>query len=454
MTSSATTTWQHGCRAAVVSAATAVVLTSGVAFGPDASAAPVDPYEFAAAVDREAISDHLETFQQIADENEGNRADGSPGGVASADYIVQVLTEAGYAVEVQEFTTESGSESENIIASTPTGRDDNVAVFGAHYDSVPEGAGMNDNASGTAALLQVATELIATEPLNNQVRFTFWGAEETGLEGSAAYVDSLTDAELESLIVYYNYDMIGSPNYLIGVEDGKADSYNGAPLTEGSAAAMDLQTDYFDSIEQPWQPSEMCCTDYNPFHDAGIPIGGLYTGGREAPKTDEEYEKFGGVAGEFPDPNYHTAGDDLANVSLEAIDINTGVIAFAAASLGASSESINGIAPTEPTTSPSGSPSSSGSVPPSTSPSTPTSPPSSPPTTSSPPTSSSTSPEPSATPTPVRSTAPTTPSPEPVPDRKPFSGSMAETGAPALAVIGAGALAALTAGTLLLRRRP
>lgn len=69
---------------------------------------------------------------------------------------------------------------------------------------------MNDNASGTAALLQVATELIATEPLNNQVRFTFWGAEETGLEGSAAYVDSLTDAELESLIVYYNYDMIGS----------------------------------------------------------------------------------------------------------------------------------------------------------------------------------------------------------------------------------------------------
>ncbi|MGY4718981.1 M20/M25/M40 family metallo-hydrolase [Naumannella huperziae] len=339
----ATTPGRHRLAAAL--AILLLGLAGALTATPRAAAAPPDPMAFAENLDRDAIAADLAALQKIADENGGNRADGTPGGDATVEYLATRLAEAGYDVQRQTFTTRAGHESVNLIAETPTGRTDNVIMLGAHWDGVEAGAGMNDNASGTAALLQVATELADFGALNNQVRFAFWGAEETGLEGSRHYVGELSEDEVDQLVVYYNYDMIGSPNYLIGVENGKAETYNDKPLADGSAQAMDVQSGYFDAIGQPWQPSEMCCTDYNAFHDAGVPIGGLYTGGREAPKTEEEAAKFGGTAGEFPDPNYHSAGDDLANVSLEGVGINAGVMAYAAASLGLSSEPINGVAP-------------------------------------------------------------------------------------------------------------
>ena len=60
-------------------------------------------------------------------------------------------------------------------------------MAGAHLDSVPAGPGINDNGSGSAALLEIAQNLANHTP-RNTLRFAWWGAEELGLIGSTAWV--------------------------------------------------------------------------------------------------------------------------------------------------------------------------------------------------------------------------------------------------------------------------
>ena len=84
--------------------------------------------------------------------------------------------------------------SRNVVAEKP-GPGDAIVVLGGHYDSVPNVAGANDNASGTAVLLSIARSL-ADRELPFTVRFVPFGSEELGLLGSQAYLDSLSDEEI------------------------------------------------------------------------------------------------------------------------------------------------------------------------------------------------------------------------------------------------------------------
>ena len=65
--------------------------------------------------------------------------------------------------------------SENVIAEKEGVRDDNVVMAGAHLDSVLAGPGINDNGSGSAALLEVAQNLANHRP-RNTLRFAWWGS--------------------------------------------------------------------------------------------------------------------------------------------------------------------------------------------------------------------------------------------------------------------------------------
>ena len=75
-----------------------------------------------------------------------------------------------------------------MIAELPGTNDANVVMAGAHLDSVGEGPGINDNGSGSAALLETALNLAKLKP-ENTLRFAWWGAEESGLIGSTAWVN-------------------------------------------------------------------------------------------------------------------------------------------------------------------------------------------------------------------------------------------------------------------------
>jgi Zn-dependent M28 family amino/carboxypeptidase len=237
----------------------------------------------------------------------------------------------------------------NVIAETPTGRDDNTVMLGAHLDSVPEGAGINDNGSGSAAILEIAVQLAQSGDLENQVRFAWWGAEEVGLLGSSNYVYDLVDNnpdELDQIATYLNFDMVGSPNYVISVYDANESTYP-APVEvpEGSVATEAAFTDYFDAIGQPWIDSEFDGrSDYQAFIDNGIAASGLFTGA-DGVKTADEAALFGGVAGEAHDQNYHSVADDLANINDEALRIMLGAMSFVTASLANDTSAINGVVP-------------------------------------------------------------------------------------------------------------
>ena len=239
----------------------------------------------------------------------------------------------------------------NIIADTPTGRDDNTVMVGAHLDSVPEGPGLNDNGSGSAAILEIAVQLAQSGELENQVRFAWWGAEEVGLLGSTHYIDDLVEnneAELDRIATYLNFDMVASPNYVISVYDANESTFPAPPgvvIPEGSVATEAAFTDYFDAIGQPWIDSEFDGrSDYEAFILNDIPASGLFTGA-DAVKTASEAALFGGVVGETQDQNYHTAADDLANINDDALRIMLGAMAFVTASLANDTSAINGVVP-------------------------------------------------------------------------------------------------------------
>src|SRR5262245_62527791 len=102
----------------------------------------------------------------------------------------------------------------NVLADTVFNSDSSLIIVGAHLDSVPEGAGINDNGSGSAVVLEAALRL-AQGPTQARagVRFAFWGAEERGLIGSRHHVASLSEEMRRHISLYINLDMVGSPNF-------------------------------------------------------------------------------------------------------------------------------------------------------------------------------------------------------------------------------------------------
>ena len=108
--------------------------------------------------------------------------------------IGEALAADGSEAHLVTETESETRETYNVIAQTKKGNRKNVVMAGAHLDSVPEGAGINDNGTGSAALLESAEKLadMKRKP-NNQVRFAWWGAEELGLLGSEHYVEDLSD---------------------------------------------------------------------------------------------------------------------------------------------------------------------------------------------------------------------------------------------------------------------
>jgi len=231
----------------------------------------------------------------------------------------------------------------NVIAELPGENDDNVVMAGAHLDSVQRGPGINDNGSGSSALLEIAEAIAKLKP-ENTLRFAWWGAEESGLIGSTEYVNGLSDAELERIALYLNFDMIGSPNYIFMIYDGDESGFPApVPVPEGSIAIEDLFESFFTASHEPYDDAEFSGrSDYQAFINNGIPAGGLFTGA-EVPKTPEQQAIWGGVAGEQYDPCYHLACDTFANVALHALDVNSDAIAFAVLTYAYSTESVNGV---------------------------------------------------------------------------------------------------------------
>ncbi len=244
---------------ALGAAAPAAQATGAAAPAKAAAAAPDIPVA--------NVKAHLSQFSTIAANNGGNRAHGRPGYKASVDYVKAKLDAAGYTTTLQQFTS-NGATGYNLIADWPGGDPNKVLMAGAHLDSVSSGAGINDNGSGSAAVLETALAVSRAQyQPDKHLRFAWWGAEELGLVGSKYYVNNLPSADRSKLAGYLNFDMIGSPNpgYFV---------YDDDPVIEKTFK------DYFAGISVPTEIETEGDgrSDHAPFKNVGVPVGGLFTG--------------------------------------------------------------------------------------------------------------------------------------------------------------------------------
>ncbi|MFH9137037.1 M28 family metallopeptidase [Streptomyces sp. NPDC017524] len=303
---------------AVVAVALAAVLGAGApaAQAADASAPPTAA---AAAPDipLAGVKAHLTQLSTIAANNGGNRAHGRPGYKASVDYVKAKLDAAGYTTTLQQFTS-NGATGYNLIADWPGGDPNQVLMAGAHLDSVSSGAGINDNGSGSAGVLETALAVSRAQyQPDKHLRFAWWGAEELGLIGSKYYVNNLPSAERSKLSGYLNFDMIGSPNpgYFV---------YDDDPVIEKTFK------DYFAGLNVPTEIETEGDgrSDHAPFKNVGVPVGGLFTGAGYT-KSAAQAQKWGGTAGQAFDRCYHSSCDTTSNINDTALDRNSDAAAHA-----------------------------------------------------------------------------------------------------------------------------
>ncbi|MGD3110977.1 M28 family metallopeptidase [Streptomyces sp. YGL11-2] len=263
-----------------------------------------------------AVKAHLDKLQSIADANGGNRAHGQPGYQASVDYIKGKLDAAGFTTRLQEFE-HGGAKGYNVIADWPGGAEDKTVMAGSHLDSVDAGPGINDDGSGSAGLLEIALA-VSREHLKpaKHLRFAWWGDEEDGMVGSQHYVDSL-GADKAKLDSYLNFDMIGSPN-------------PGYFVYEYDARLTKVFKDWFADKKIPTERETEGDgrSDHAPFKNAGVPVGGLFSGA-DYIKTDAQAKEWGGTAGKAFDACYHQSCDTSKNIDDTALHNHSNAIANA-----------------------------------------------------------------------------------------------------------------------------
>jgi aminopeptidase Y len=255
----------------------------------------------------------------------------------------QLAATAGLVMRLKTDTFRGIATTYNVLAESVGGDPNNVIMAGAHLDSVNAGPGINDNGSGSAAILEVAQQMAKVNP-RNKVRFALWGAEESGLVGSTFYVNGLSAEEKAKITLYLNFDMIGSPNHVFFIYDGDDSDVTGAgPGPAGSTQIEKTFEAFFNMRGLPFKGTDFSGrSDYGPFIAIGIPSGGLFTGA-EGIKTPAEAALWGGTAGQQYDPCYHLACDTYANNNDTALDVNSDAVAFSVLQYAMNTSDINAV---------------------------------------------------------------------------------------------------------------
>jgi hypothetical protein len=223
----------------------------------------------------------------------------TPGCEAAGGYLYDELAKLGLAVEYDPFVFSGTRSSRNVVATLPgTLFPDRQVIVCGHYDSTSDrptslAPGADDNASGTAAVLEIARVLAAT-PLDFSVKFICFSAEEWGLYGSKHYAEAAAAAQ-QDIVAVINMDMIAYPDRhpwrfdVISneISRGLADRYR---ANAAQYAGLTVNTMIFGS----WPYS-----DQSPFWDHG-------------------YEALCVIENEDPqNPNYHTTSDTLSTLNLD-----------------------------------------------------------------------------------------------------------------------------------------
>lgn len=198
----------------------------------------------------------------------GSRELTKPGHRKAAGYIEDTLKELGYTPVRQEFVTENGLAAANIYIDRP-GKSSRMILVGAHFDSVSDGSGVDDNGSGVAVLLEIARRLKDRETPYS-IRFIYFDAEETGLEGSEHYAAGIPHEDIQNTVAMINLDSlaVGDHTYIYGNE-GKAGVIRDWALNYALQQGFDLITQPGKNPDYP-AGTTLDESDHAPFLHKGI----------------------------------------------------------------------------------------------------------------------------------------------------------------------------------------
>ena len=169
--------------------------------------------------------------------------------------------ESGENLEADLSAAREVRQSRNIVAYKAGARDTaETLILGAHYDTLPDVVGANDNAAGVSVLRRVAEHISEMEPPFN-IRILFFGAGEAGLAGADEYAEGMSEEELENTIGMVNFDVLGT---------GLKQLISGDPeLTEvAESAARDLDLEF--EVVNPADNTGW--SNHTEFSEVGLPV--------------------------------------------------------------------------------------------------------------------------------------------------------------------------------------
>ena len=227
----------------------------------------------------------------------------------SASQELEGLTMAGHVSQLRR-----GRTLKNVVVTLdpPEATTDETIVVGAHYDHLGHGGwgsltlganneihnGADDNASGTAVLLEVARQLAAAEtPLSRRILFVAFSAEELGLIGSRKYVKEPL-VPIDKSIAMLNLDMVGRLRNDRLTVYGTGSSKTWSPLLDAFAPRQGLTI--------VGKPSGYGPSDHASFYEAGVPVLHFFTGFH---------------------PQYHRPEDDVEHLNVEGMRRIAGLVA-------------------------------------------------------------------------------------------------------------------------------
>ncbi len=206
----------------------------------------------------------------------GARIAGTESELAAANTVAGWFEEAGYEPEFQPFRfgDKGAFDSQNVIAYSAAAQGSSaqtpLVIVGAHYDCVAAAKGADDNASGVAAMLEVAARL-KDHKLPYDVAFIAFGAEEVGLKGSNYYVSQMSDQDMARTIAMINFDSLIVGDYCYIHSGLNHETWVQDDMLE-IIDDLDLPIVTHPSPKYPAGVTPNEFSDYSAFNKAGIPI--------------------------------------------------------------------------------------------------------------------------------------------------------------------------------------
>ena len=179
----------------------------------------------------------------------GDREQGTARNAAANDWIEDQLRGWGYETERVHYMftpriSDVAEPREEVFATKiGSSRPDEMYIIGAHMDGRGGGEAANDDASGTALVMEIARVLAASDVVSERsLRFALWNNEETGLNGARAYVAQRADLQgIEDPVGSGNYP---EPTWVGMIQHDMMMWDHGNPVTHDQALDADVDVEF------------------------------------------------------------------------------------------------------------------------------------------------------------------------------------------------------------------